>query len=73
MNLDKMPNISMINLSDLQNMMGGMPNSQKIKKKKPKEERKPEIEFMRFRHHIRSKRHWMSMWSDRNMPKKSCP
>ena len=34
MNLDKMPNISMINLSDLQNMMGGMPNSQKIKKKK---------------------------------------
>ena len=35
MNLDKMPNISMINLSDLQNMMGGMPNSQKIRKKKP--------------------------------------
>ena len=45
MNLDKMPNISMINLSDLQNMMGGMPNSQKIKKKKPKEERKPEIDI----------------------------
>ena len=31
----------MINLSDLQNMMGGMPNSQKIKKKKPKEGEKP--------------------------------
>ena len=45
MNLDKMPNISMINLSDLQNMMGGMPNSQKIRKKKPKEERKPEIDI----------------------------
>ena len=35
MNIGKMPNISMINLSDLQNMMGGMPNSQKIRKKKP--------------------------------------
>ena len=45
MNLDKMPNISMINLSDLSNMMGGMPNSQKVKKKKPKEERKPEIDI----------------------------
>ncbi len=32
----KMPNISMINLSDLQNLM---PNSQKIKKKKPKEKK----------------------------------
>ena len=47
MNLDKMPNISMINLSDLQNMMGGMPNSQKIKKKKPKEERKPLVQTTR--------------------------
>ena len=45
MNMDKMPNISMINLSDLQNMMGGMPNAQKIKKKKPKEEKKPEIDI----------------------------
>ena len=33
--MSNMPNISMINLSDLQNMMGGMPNSQKIRKKKP--------------------------------------
>lgn len=32
----KMPNISMINLSDLQNMM---PNTQRIKKKKPKEKK----------------------------------
>lgn len=32
----KMPNISMINLSDLQNMM---PNAQRIKKKKPKEKK----------------------------------
>lgn len=32
----KMPNISMINLADLQNMM---PNAQKIKKKKPKEKK----------------------------------
>ena len=45
MGFGNMPNISMINLSDLQNMMGGMPNSQKIKKKKPKEERKPEIDI----------------------------
>ena len=38
MNIDmgKMPNISMINLSDLQ---GGIPQSQKLKKKKPKEKR----------------------------------
>jgi ATP-dependent Clp protease ATP-binding subunit ClpX len=34
MNMGKMPNISMINLSDLQ---GFVPNNQKIKKKKPKE------------------------------------
>lgn len=39
MNLDKMPNISMINLSDLQNMMGGMPNSQKIKKRNQRGEK----------------------------------
>lgn len=32
----KMPNISMINLADLQNLM---PNAQKIKKKKPKEKK----------------------------------
>lgn len=36
MNMGKMPNISMINLSDLQGF-GGMPQSQKLKKKKPKE------------------------------------
>ena len=36
-----MPNISMINLSDLQNMgMNMMPKSQKLKKKKAKEEKK---------------------------------
>ena len=45
MHQDKIPNISMINLSDLQNLMGGMPNSQRIKKKKPKEERQPEIDI----------------------------
>ena len=33
MNIGKMPNISMINLSDLQ---GAVPKSQKLKKKKPK-------------------------------------
>ena len=38
--MSNMPNISMINLSDLQNMMGGMPNSQKIKKKKIMKEQK---------------------------------
>lgn len=36
MNLDKMPNISMINLSDFP---GFMPNSQRLKKKKPKEKK----------------------------------
>ena len=34
MDFGNMPNISMINLSDL---TGGIPNSQKLKKKKPKE------------------------------------
>ena len=37
------PNISMINLSDLQGLMGGIPNSQKIKKKKPKEKKAPAV------------------------------
>ncbi len=36
----RMPNISMINLSDLQNMM---PNTQKIKKKKPKEKKEAPV------------------------------
>ena len=42
MNIDmgKMPNISMINLSDLQ---GGIPQSQKRKKKKPKEKREAPV------------------------------
>lgn len=39
MDFGNMPNISMINLSDL---TGGVPNSQKLKKKKPKEEKKAE-------------------------------
>ena len=43
--MGNMPGISMINLSDLQNMMGGMPQSQKIKKKKPKDEPKPELDI----------------------------
>jgi ATP-dependent Clp protease ATP-binding subunit ClpX len=38
MNMGKMPNISMINLADLQ---GSVPNSQKIKKKTPKEKKEP--------------------------------
>ena len=37
MNMSKMPNISMINLSDLQGMI---PNRQKIKKKQPKKRRR---------------------------------
>ena len=42
MNIDmgKMPNISMINLSDLQ---GGIPQSQKLKKKKPKEKKEAPV------------------------------
>ncbi len=40
MNMGKMPNISMINLSDLQ---GGIPQSQKIKKKKPKEKKEEAV------------------------------
>lgn len=42
MNMDfsKMPNISMINLADLQ---GGIPERQKLKKKKPKEKKKAPV------------------------------
>ncbi len=41
-----MPNISMINLSDLNNMNQNVkPNSQKIKKKKPKEKAKPVLDI----------------------------
>ncbi len=40
MNMGKMPNISMINLADLQ---GGIPQSQKIKKKKPKEKKEEPV------------------------------
>lgn len=36
----KMPNISMINLSDLGNLGGFVPNNQRLKKKKPAEEKK---------------------------------
>lgn len=42
MNMGKMPNISMINLSDLQ---GYVPNNQKIKKKKPKEKTEAVIDI----------------------------
>ena len=43
MNMGKMPNISMINLADLQN---AVPNKQKVKKKKPKDEQpKPELDI----------------------------
>ena len=40
MNMGKMPNISMINLADLQ---GGIPQSQRIKKKKPKEKKEEAV------------------------------
>ena len=45
MKQDKKPNIRKNNLSELHQMMEGMPNRQNIKKKKPKEERKPEIDI----------------------------
>lgn len=48
MNMGKTPNISMINLSDLQNMQGFMPNSQKLKKKKPKEKAEPIIDIAKI-------------------------
>ena len=40
MNMGKMPNISMINLADLQ---GAIPQSQKLKKKKPKEKKEAPV------------------------------
>jgi ATP-dependent Clp protease ATP-binding subunit ClpX len=43
MNMGKMPNISMINLSDFGGF--GMPNTQKVKKKSPKEKKEPAIDI----------------------------
>ena len=43
-NFGNMPNISMINLSELQNL-GMMPKSQKLKKKRAKEEKRPWISW----------------------------
>ncbi len=48
MNLGKMPNISMINLSDLQNMQAFVPNNQKLKKKKPKEKSEAAIDIAKI-------------------------
>lgn len=45
MNMGRIPNISMINLSDLQ---GGMPGSQKLKKKKPKEKKETAIDIRKI-------------------------
>lgn len=45
MNMGKMPNISMINLSDLQ---GYVPNNQKLKKKKPKEKTEAAIDIKKI-------------------------
>lgn len=42
MDFSKMPNIRMINLSDLGGFMPNMPNAQKLKKKKKKEEKQEE-------------------------------
>lgn len=45
LNMGKMPNVSMINLSDLQ---GVIPNSQKLKKKKPKEKTEAVIDIKKI-------------------------
>ena len=37
------PNISMINLSDLQGLLSGIPGSQRVKKKKPKEKKEAPV------------------------------
>ena len=49
MDFSKMPNISMINLNELSGMI---PNSQKLKKKKPKEDKKPKVEPVLDIHNI---------------------
>ena len=43
MDISKMPNISMINLSDLTDGFPGIPNSQKVKKKTPKEKKQAPV------------------------------
>ncbi|MBP3489996.1 MAG: ATP-dependent Clp protease ATP-binding subunit ClpX [Roseburia sp.] len=45
MNMGRIPNISMINLADLP---GGMPSSQKLKKKKPKEKKEAAIDIRKI-------------------------
>ncbi|MDE6313653.1 MAG: ATP-dependent Clp protease ATP-binding subunit ClpX [Lachnospiraceae bacterium] len=44
-NIPNMPNISMINLSDLANFTQTKPNAQKVKKKKPKDGKKPVLDI----------------------------
>lgn len=61
MDFGNMPNISMINLSDL---TGGIPNSQKLKKKNQRK-RKRSSRFLtstQFLHRIGSRRVLMTMW-----------
>ncbi len=47
-NMGKMPNISMINLADLQGMQGFVPQNQKLKKKKPKEKHEAAIDIKKI-------------------------
>lgn len=61
MDFGNMPNISMINLSDL---TGGIPNSQKLKKKNQRKRKRSSrfLTFTQFLHRIGSRRVLMIMW-----------
>ena len=64
MNMGKMPNISMINLADLQN---AVPNKQKLKKKKPKDEQpKPELEHAKKVMSVAVYNHYKRVMEDTN-------
>ena len=54
----KFPNISFVNLADLQGD-GGIPNKQKLKKKKKKAENEPVLDIKIFHRHTRSRHSWM--------------
>ena len=55
------PNISFVNLADLQGD-GGIPNKQKLKKKKKAEGPNRIFNIRTFRHLIRSRPVWMNTW-----------
>ena len=54
------PNIRFVNIADLQGE-GGIPNKQRVKKKKPKKEEEPVLDIKTFRPRTKSRRSLTNM------------